>query len=286
MHILIVNDDGPPSASSPYFAPFLAALHAAGHTTVVVIPDRPLSWIAKAHPVGKTLTATPYLPMVSAHEERRPADGSYDPTKHWLLVDGPPASCVQLGLFHTGSGSAFDLVISGPNHGRNSGALHTLSSGTVGGALEAALCGRRAIALSFGSKEVQPDRRTADACLRSCALVEELAREWAPGVELYSVNVPMVDSVTTCPARYTKVAANRWSKGSLFAPEESQEDAKGTLRFRWAPDLADVHRSAGVSKAGEDLWCSLNESISVTPLKADFAVAPTQGEAPQGLLLR
>ncbi|KAG7141060.1 hypothetical protein HYQ46_007896 [Verticillium longisporum] len=96
----------------------------------------------------------------------------------------------------------------------------------------------------------------------------------------------MIDSVTTCPARYTKVAANRWSKGSLFAPEESQEDAKGTLRFRWAPDLADVHRSAEVSEAGEDLWCSLNESISVTPLKADFAVAPTQGEAPQGLLMR
>ncbi|EGY20668.1 TTL domain-containing protein [Verticillium dahliae VdLs.17] len=285
-HIQIVNDDGPPSVSSPYFAPFLAALHAAGHTTVVVIPDRPLSWIAKAHPVGKTLTATPYLPMVSAHEERRPADGPYDPTKHWLLVDGPPASCIQLGLFHTGSGSAFDLVISGPNHGRNSGALHTLSSGTVGGALEAALCGRRAIALSFGSKEVQTDRRITDACLRSCALVEELAREWAPGVELYSVNVPMIDSLTTCPARYTKVAANRWSKGSLFAPGETQDDTEGTLRFRWAPDLADVHRSAEVSEAGEDLWCSLNESISVTPLKANFAAAQTQGEAPQGLLVR
>ncbi|KAM0332047.1 hypothetical protein ACHAQA_002316 [Verticillium albo-atrum] len=285
MHILVVNDDGPPSASSPYFAPFLAALHGAGHTTVVVIPDRPLSWIAKAHPVGKTLNATPYLPIASLNDERRPATGPYDPAKHWLLVDGPPASCVQLGLFHAGPGAgpAFDLVVSGPNHGRNSGALHTLSSGTVGGALEAALCGRRAVALSFGSKEVQPDQRIADACSRSRALVEELARGWAPGVELYSVNVPMVDSVGTCPVRYTTVAANRWSKGSLFAAVQGQEAVEGTLQFQWAPDLADVHRSAEVSREGEDLWCSLNETISVTPLKADFAVASVQGEAPQGL---
>ncbi|KAI9341565.1 survival protein sure-like phosphatase/nucleotidase [Zopfochytrium polystomum] len=40
-----------------------------------------------------------------------------------------------------------DLVLSGPNFGRNSSAASSTSSGTVGAAIEAALLGKRAIAL-------------------------------------------------------------------------------------------------------------------------------------------
>ena len=42
-----------------------------------------------------------------------------------------------------------DLVVSGPNYGRNTTAVFALSSGTLGGALEAAVCKRRAVAVSY-----------------------------------------------------------------------------------------------------------------------------------------
>ncbi|KAH6691517.1 TTL domain-containing protein [Plectosphaerella plurivora] len=297
MKLLVVNDDGPPSSSSPYFAPFIRALNAAGHSTVVVIPDRPLSWISKAHAVGKSLTATVRCPselVLASAPDAKVSNGAqsltcavadcamaaaHDPFHHWLLVDGPPASCTQLGLFHSGFRPGdFDLVVSGPNHGRNSGALHTLSSGTVGGAMEGALCGVRAVALSFGSKEPQPDSVISDACARSVELIEELHGAWAAEVEVYSINVPMIADVATCPSRYTTLAANRWSKGSLFSAVAANADPeKGavsrTLNFRWAPELSDVHQAAEKSQEGEDLWASLNGCISITPFKADFATA-------------
>jgi 5'/3'-nucleotidase SurE len=263
---------------------------------VVVIPDRPLSWISKAHAVGKSLTATVRCPseLLASAPGVKASNGdaqacivtgcatAHDRFHHWLLVDGPPASCTQLGLFHSGFRPAdFDLVVSGPNHGRNSGALHTLSSGTVGGAMEGALCGVRAVALSFGSKEPQPDSIISNACARSVALIEELHGAWASGVEVYSINVPMIADVATCPSQYTTLAANRWSKGSLFSAVAADADPEKsalsrTLHFRWTPELSDVHRAAERSLEGEDLWASLNGCISITPFKADFARAEVE----------
>ncbi|KAJ5004301.1 putative tubulin--tyrosine ligase PBY1 [Colletotrichum sp. SAR 10_66] len=274
----LVNDDGPPSAVSPYFAPFLAALHEAGHQTVVVIPDRPLSWIGKAHAVGKTLTAASICPASFSStpcpvgcEDKSDED---DRLHRWLVVDGPPASCTQLGLFHAGFAPAdFDLVVSGPNHGRNASTVWALGSGTVGGAMEAAQCGRRAVALSFGSKEPQPEGIIRAACVRAAALVGELAKDWHPGVEVYSVNVPMVPGVADAPVRMTTTARGQWVTGGLFSPAAADPEKaalKREYQFRWAPQLADVKKQAEESPEGEDLWASVNGVISVAPLKASF----------------
>ncbi|KAK2775159.1 TTL domain-containing protein [Colletotrichum kahawae] len=231
----LVNDDGPPSAVSPYFAPFLAALHEAGHQTVVVIPDRPLSWIGKAHAVGKTLTAVSRCPASFSSsstgpcpvgcEDKPPEED--DRLHRWLVVDGPPASCTQLGLFHAGFAPAdFDLVVSGPNHGRNASTVWALGSGTVGGAMEAA-----------------------------------------------HVNVPMVPGVADAPVRMTTTARGQWVTGGLFSPAAADPE-KAALgreyRFRWAPQLADVKKQAEESPEGEDLWASVNGVISIAPLKASF----------------
>lgn len=122
----------------------------------------------------------------------------------WVLVDGTPATATQLGLFHLfprGSGSGggggggpagaaqghdsatsaspppFDLVISGPNYGRNTTALFSLSSGTVGGAMEAATFGVRAVALSFAFWTSVYDASLVErACRHSVELVEGLVR--------------------------------------------------------------------------------------------------------------
>jgi tubulin---tyrosine ligase len=53
---------------------------------------------------------------------------------------GTPSTCTNIGLHHvSGDDAPFDLVISGPNFGRNSSTVFTLGSGTIGGAMEAAL---------------------------------------------------------------------------------------------------------------------------------------------------
>jgi tubulin---tyrosine ligase len=245
--------------------PFVNALKAVGHTVSVVIPDAARSWIGKAHIVGRTLKATSYLPKHLADNEE------------WILVDGTPASCTQLGLFHLlQHRGPVDLVVSGPNHGRNTTSIYNLSSGTVGGALEAALCRKNAIALSFASKDPQPLEVIHAACKLSVGLINHLYYNWADGVELYCVNVPMVPDVNSQSILYTTPLRNFWTKGSLFqelTDAERQKEAQGgteqqpalpsysgrtldqhTRQFRWAPELSDVNRSVAESPCGTDAW--------------------------------
>ncbi|OHF03565.1 TTL domain-containing protein [Colletotrichum orchidophilum] len=287
MRLLVVNDDGPPSSVSPYLAPLISALNEAGHTTVVVIPDKPLSWIGKAHAVGKTLTAASRCPLSFFSDGKTTCnvagcEETEDRTHRWLVVDGLPASCTQIGLFHTPGlkPEDFDLVLSGPNHGRNASTVYALSSGTVGGAMEAAQCGRRAVALSFGSKEAQPAKIIRAACERAVALVEDLARTWHRDVEVYSVNVPMVADIADRPVRMTTTAHGRWITGGLFSPvvdaDPEKLAASRTYQFRWAPQLADIKRQAEESPEGEDLWASLNGVISIAPLRASFTAVSVQ----------
>jgi 5'/3'-nucleotidase SurE len=55
------------------------------------------------------------------------------------LIAGTPSTCTNIGLHYVAEDTPFDLVIAGPNFGRNSSTVFTLSSGTIGGAMEAAL---------------------------------------------------------------------------------------------------------------------------------------------------
>ena len=64
-----------------------------------------------------------------------------------FAVEGSPADCVLAGLHEILKDGPPDLVISGVNRGHNV-AEDTLYSGTVGGAMEGALHGVRAVALS------------------------------------------------------------------------------------------------------------------------------------------
>ena len=105
---------------------------------------------------------------------RRPIDPSRNEIGEWVLLDASPATCANAGLFNqpfftdaadgytsdssqaSSSSSSkkqlppFDLVISGPNYGRNTGNSFALGSGTVGAALAASLTGVRAISVSYG----------------------------------------------------------------------------------------------------------------------------------------
>lgn len=299
----MVNDDGPPSKLlSPYVRPLVDALQHAGHRVSVAIPAVSRSWIGKAHIIGASLKAT-YVHPDAFNEDGTWESGAADATSQlptasevdtdWVVVsNSTPASCTQLGIYNlfTDRGP-IDLVISGPNHGRNASTIYNLSSGTVGGALEAATCGKRGIALSFGSKEEQNPEVIRAAARLSVRIVDHLSRKWDDRVELYNVNVPMRADVESRPILYTRALSNQWTKGSLYAEiplvQGQTENAISTASkpgilswltnglatpvaddhqgppgreryFQWSTELSDIKQSLEASHEGTDAHTVLN----------------------------
>ncbi|KAE8151878.1 sure-like protein [Aspergillus avenaceus] len=296
MHILVVNDDGPPSQRlSPYIRPFVNALQDAGHLVSVAIPAASRSWIGKAHLIEASLKAT-YV-----HPDAFRADGTwdehFDPAQHnqerpesdWVVIrNGTPASCVQLGLFNLFNDRPHvDLVISGPNHGRNASTVYNLSSGTVGGALEAANCSKRAIAVSFGSKDPQPQDTICAASRLAVRVVNHLSNHWDPQVELYNINVPMRTDVETRPVEWTRALPYYWNRGCMYAEVEGDKvngHADNAVNgnsshpkerdFVWSADMSYMKKALQASPSGTDAYSVLNGNTSVTALKANFWHVP------------
>lgn len=285
----IVNDDGPPSnQSSPYVHSLVKSLQEAGHLVSVCLPHTQRSWIGKAHIIGQTVKPTYFRPGTLHKDDgtthSRPLPSSATEQEEWVLVDGTPASCVQIGLYHFFQDRGpIDLVVSGPNYGRNSTAVFSLSSGTLGGALEAAVCKRKAIALSYAffSRNHDPEI-IAGASALSVRVIQNLYDNWGEGVDLYSVNVPLVENVGERKVMWTNMLQNYWAEGSCFqevedeegdAGEEEQKIREGeeqpsqeddgdhakVLRlkhkhFKWAPRFTDVYESVEKSSPGNDGW--------------------------------
>ncbi|KAG8423591.1 hypothetical protein J3458_000478 [Metarhizium acridum] len=226
MHILVTNDDGPPSShSSPYIRCLVKHLEDAGHIVSVCLPHTQRSWIGKAHMIGQTLKPTYYTPSPNIHGEdnegtTRQLPSTAADADEWVLVDGTPASCVQIGLYHFFQDKGpIDLVISGPNYGRNTTSVFALSSGTLGAALEAAVCRRKAIALSFAFFSRNHDPVIIEAaCRHGVRIIEALYKQWPTddSVDVYSVNVPLVEGVEEHKTLWADMLQNYWKEGSCF----------------------------------------------------------------------
>ncbi|CAI7655852.1 unnamed protein product [Penicillium glandicola] len=318
MHILVTNDDGPPSnQSSPYVHSLVHSLQSAGHTVSVILPHQQRSWIGKAHIVGASVKPTYFRPGTlhqedgTVHHLPRGSDGESDEGDEWILIDSTPASCVQIGLYHYfQERGPIDVIVSGPNYGRNTTALFALSSGTIGAALEGACCGKRSIALSYAFSSRNHDPVIiAEASSHSVKVIEHLCANWADGVHLYTVNVPLEPGVSENKVLYTNMLQNTWKSGSCFQAvdptsaddpdlQEQQVRSEGEVagkkpdqtvgtsekssrgpriqhkHFKWAPSFQDVYRSVEESEPGNDGWTVKEQMTSVTPLKANFMPAP------------
>ena len=219
----VVNDDGPPSNHhSPYIKTMVATLQEHGHVVSVVLPDRQRSWIGKAHLYGETVTPSYYRPesgLVDGKPFPRPLKKD-EPGEEWVLVDSTPAACVHLGLCHFYQDRGpVDLVLSGPNYGRNTSNLFQLASGTIGGAMEAVHFRKRAIALSFAyskndSKDnLQPSINAASR--HAVKIIDHLYQNWGSDVELYTVNVPVKEDVEQKKTLFTYSFVNYWEKSAF-----------------------------------------------------------------------
>jgi 5'-nucleotidase len=183
-----------------------------------------------------------------------------------FAAEGSPADCVLAALSDVLVETPPDLVLSGVNRGNNA-AENVLYSGTVGGALEAAIQGLPAIALSqyFGPGNVGLENSFEAAAVHGAALVSKL---WEQGHwdredyrVFYNVNFPPVPAPDV---RGTRVTAQGFRRGTGFGMKA--EMAPNGRRFLW---ITSGPQNV-VTEPGTDAHANLDGYISVTPMRADL----------------
>ncbi|MCB9541764.1 MAG: 5'/3'-nucleotidase SurE [Myxococcales bacterium] len=196
--ILVTNDDGFYAEGIRALA---EALTAVGEVAVIA-PDREQSGVARMISLGRPLRALPRGPL------------------RWT-VDGSPTDCVYLAV-HNLLPRAPDLVVSGINRGPNL-ADDVTYSGTVAGAMEAALLGLRAFAISLDGGAPFDYGPAAELAVRVAAFM--LGREWAPRTML-NVNVPDTDGAPLTGFRWTR--GGRRDYGHIVT---EREDPRGRAYY-------------------------------------------------------
>jgi 5'/3'-nucleotidase len=202
--ILVTNDDGYRSEGIQALASALARF---GEVTIVAP-------IQEASAIGHALTLRHPLRLDHIHDRV-------------FAVDGTPTDCVNLAVTQVFKGLP-DLVVSGINKGWNLGDDVTYS-GTVAGALEAALLGVPGIAISLrattGEYDFEPSARVA------AAMVEGILSRPLPSRTFLNVNVPRGEPkgyrVTVQAKRnhVTSIAERRDPKGRpYYWIEEGQDE--------------------------------------------------------------
>ncbi|RCK59399.1 putative tubulin--tyrosine ligase PBY1 [Candida viswanathii] len=299
MHVLLTNDDGPLNDKLCPYMKYLVdeILTSTDWDLSIVVPDQQRSWIGKAHFAGKTLSASYIYTKISTLEPNA-AINAYEGPFHrpepkfhnnaeyqeWCLINSTPAACADIGIHHLYTHTKekpVDLVISGPNFGKNSSNLYILASGTVGAAMEAVTHGIKAIALSYAFNNLDHDYYILkEAAKISVKLIAKLYKELqrSEEVDLFSVNIPLVDSldIKTTKISYAPILQNYWK--SIYSPL-GEPNEKGQLQFSWTPDFKKVYKDGMNDLEHTDSRVLLEEGISVTPLKAAFKVLePLQGE--------
>ena len=183
-----------------------------------------------------------------------------------FAAEGSPADCVIAGLYDVMIDARPDLVLSGVNRGNNA-AENTLYSGTIGGAMEAALQGLPAIALSqyFGPQNAALDDPFEAAATHGADVVRKLLQSqlWddADYRLFYNVNFPPVPAAAV---KGMRAAPQGFRRGTHFSAE-AQMSPSGR-RFLWVRGGAqDV-----VTAPGSDAAVNLDGYISVTPMRADL----------------
>lgn len=238
MHILVTNDDGVHAEGIRVLALELEKL---GKVTVVA-PDRERSATGHAITMHHPLRVEE---VKLAGTER----GAY-------MVNGTPSDCVKLGI-EALSAERVDLVVSGINRGPNLG-TDVLYSGTVSGALEAAISGLPAFSISLAAHEEWPYEYAAKFAR---ALAEEILtrRELPPGT-LLNVNVPCLEPSEINGVKITRLGLRRYKK--VF---DQRIDPRGKTYYWLAGEVVDLDDDPDA-----DTTAIRNNYISITPLYFDL----------------
>jgi 5'-nucleotidase len=247
LRILITNDDG-------INAPGLAVLEQIA--TEIAGPGGEVWVVAPAFEqsgVGHCISYT-HPTMIAELAPRR------------FAAEGSPADCVLAGLYDVMAGARPDLVLSGVNRGNNAGE-NVLYSGTIGAAMEAALQGLPAIALSqfYGPENHDlPDPFEA-ARVHGAAIIRRLLADgiWdqADYRLFYNVNFPALPAAAV---RGHQVARQGFRQHSRFSVRH--QIAPNGRRFLWATGGPQAEPTG----PGTDVQANLDGFVAITPLRCDL----------------
>lgn len=227
MRLLICNDDG-------IYSPGLAALAEVASRfgdVHIVAPD------VEQSSMGHAITHSRPISL------RRTPLG----TREGFRVNGTPADCAALGIELYPD---VEVVLSGINLGPNLGnsAWH---SGTLAAAKQAALLGRRGIALSTPTGGGEPDFAALDSW------VERALELLLPLTDLRLVNVNFPRNPTDM--RWTRQAVTHYD--GRVVPGE---DPMGRKHYWLTVGRIDT------IEEGTDRWAMKHDLVSLTPLRLDL----------------
>ena len=242
-HILVTNDDG---IGAPGLLALAHALAAVGRVTVLA-PSR--NWSASGH-------------VKTMHKPLRVDEVTLPDGTPALATDGAPSDAVALAFLGLVE-HPIDLVVSGINRGANLG--HDVTySGTVTAAMEAAISGAPAIAMSLNS--ITYDDYSVAASFASRLASEVLSRGMSQPI-LLNVNVPPLPRDQLAGVLVTHMGLR------IYRDELVRRlDPRGRPYY-WigGPE------PTGVEEAGSDIWAVAHGYISVTPLQLDFTAHESLG---------
>lgn len=240
IHILVTNDDG---IAAPGLFALTQEMRTLGEVTVFA-PDR--NWLASGH--VKTLDRPLRVREVEL------ADGTFG-----LASDGAPSDCVALAVLGLVP-HKIDMVVSGINPTANLG--HDVTySGTVTAAMEAAIWGLPALAVSLDSQENHLGPTDyGPAAHTALRIVSKVLREGLPKDTLLNVNVPYLPEEQVKGYKITRQGL-RVYRDSLV----SRHDPRGRP-YHWIGGEAPT----GIPENGTDIGALSEGYVSITPLQLDL----------------
>lgn len=240
MQFLVTNDDG---VYAPGLLALVQELRKLGEVSVLA-PDH--NWSASGHvkTLSRPLRVKPFIL----------ADGTTA-----LSSDGAPSDCIALGIMGIIE-KPIDMVVSGINPNANIG--HDVTySGTVTAAMEAAISGIPAIAVSLDAPEFFSgvlDYSTAAIAARKIA--RQLLKDPLPDHAFLNVNVPYLEEASLKGYRISRQGL-RIYRDELIR----REDPRGRPYY-WIGGESPT----GVAESGTDFGDLAEGYVSITPIHLDL----------------
>lgn len=236
--ILIANDDGISARGLRHLIDCVNAMNI-GAEIYAIAPAGHCSGMSSAITVATPLRLIPHPDYNGAR---------------MFAVTGTPVDCVKLGL-HAALPRFPDLMLSGVNHGSNSGNSN-IYSGTMGAAMEACMTGIPAIGFSLLSHDPEADFSATTPFIQR--IIANVMRNGLPKGICLNVNMPK-----NCVPKGIKVTAcapGRWT-------EEYQDYVSPHgVKFYWLTGTYEDYEPE--NPAVDNYWLN-RQYVTVTPIRPD-----------------
>ena len=201
------------------------------------------------HQSGKSSSITMDTPLRARIEE--------ETDRYKIIsVDGTPADCAKLALNRLLPRRP-DLLLSGINHGYNSG-INVIYSGTMGVVFEGCFQGIDSIGFSYGDYRPKIDFSPCDEVMRRT--IEYVLEHHLPAGVGLNVNIPVPEEGAVKGIKITRASSGRW------AEEYDERTDPFGRKYYW---LTGYLENKDADNAETDMYWLDRGYASITPCSPD-----------------